>query len=246
MTESRNWAILRQLVLASDDALAEAARIAEQLRLPAGFADPMLAGIGLADAAMPVGPVQFLEVVGPLDETSYINRWLGKVGGAGGYCLSVQVPDAPACKERALALGVRLAADEVLDGAPAVPNAPGRRRHPARTRRRHRPRDLVLGRRDAGSEPRCADRLDRRGDGRRARPGRDGGAVGPHHRARTGRADGARLRRLPDRLRRAPGRPGAGGAVPARARGRRAADRASCSAFGSASARRDPVEAVGS
>ena len=68
----------------------------QQLRLPAGFADPMLAGIGLADAAMPVGPVQFLEVVGPLDESSYINRWLKKVGGRGGYCLSVQVPDAPA------------------------------------------------------------------------------------------------------------------------------------------------------
>jgi hypothetical protein len=118
VTDQPNWAILRQLVLATDDALADAARIAGQLGLPAGFADPMLAGIGLADAAMPVGPAQFLEVVGPLDETSYINRWLHKVGGAGGYCLSVQVPDAPACKARALALGVRLAADEVLMGHP--------------------------------------------------------------------------------------------------------------------------------
>jgi hypothetical protein len=118
VTERDNWAILRQLVLATDDALGAAGRIAEQLGLPAGFADPMLAGIGLADAAMPVGPVQFLEVVGPLDDTSYINRWLRKVGGAGGYCLSVQVPDAPAAKARAQALGVRLPADEVLMGHP--------------------------------------------------------------------------------------------------------------------------------
>lgn len=125
MTEQGNWAILRQLVLAADDALGEAARIAEQLRLPPGFADPMLAGIGLADAAMPVGPVQFLEVVGPLDDSSYINRWLKKVGGRGGYCLSVQVPDAPAAKARARALGVRLAADEVLMGHPLFQMHPG-------------------------------------------------------------------------------------------------------------------------
>jgi hypothetical protein len=120
VTDQENWAILRQLVLATDDALGAAARIAQQLRLPTGFADPMLAGIGLADAAMPVGPVQFLEVVGPLDASSYINRWLRKVGGAGGYCLSVQVPDAPGCKARAEALGVRLAADEVLMGHPLI------------------------------------------------------------------------------------------------------------------------------
>ncbi len=115
-----NWAILRQLVLAAEDALGEGRRIAGQLQLPDGFADPQLVEIDLHDYVMPVGPQKYLEVVGPLNEGSYINRWLRKVGGAGGYCLSVQVPDAPACKERALAAGVRVVADQVLQGHPLI------------------------------------------------------------------------------------------------------------------------------
>ncbi|SDJ41081.1 hypothetical protein SAMN05444157_3240 [Frankineae bacterium MT45] len=117
---SSNWAVLRQLVLATGDTQGEGARIAAELRLPAGFADPELAHIGLDDYVMPVGPQKFLEVVGPLNDEATINRWLKRVGGSGGYCLSVQVPDAPACKRRAEALGVRLAADVVFMGHPLI------------------------------------------------------------------------------------------------------------------------------
>jgi hypothetical protein len=114
-----NWAILRQLVIATGDAVGHGRQIAADLRLPEGFADPELDTIGLADFTMPVGPQKYLEVVGPLNDDSYVNRWLAKAGG-GGYCLSVQVPDVPACKARALAAGVRLAADQDVMGHPII------------------------------------------------------------------------------------------------------------------------------
>src|SRR5512146_1863001 len=110
------WAVLRHLVLAAADALAASARLAAALRLPEGFGDPELAAIGLTDRNMPVGTEKYVEVVGPLGPGSYINRWLRRVGGQGGYCLSVQVPDVAACKRRALDRGVRLAADQAVLG----------------------------------------------------------------------------------------------------------------------------------
>jgi hypothetical protein len=116
MEAEPSWAVLRHLVLAADDALAASARLAAALRLPEGFGDPELAAIELTDRNMPVGTEKYLEVVGPLGAGSYINRWLRRVGGQGGYCLSVQVPDVAACKRRALDRGVRLAADQAVLG----------------------------------------------------------------------------------------------------------------------------------
>jgi hypothetical protein len=116
MQAEPRWAVLRHLVLAANDALAESARLAAALRLPEGFGDPELAAIELTDRNMPVGPQKYLEVVGPLGPGSYINRWLSRVGGQGGYCLSVQVPDVPGSRRRALARGVRLAADQEVLG----------------------------------------------------------------------------------------------------------------------------------
>jgi hypothetical protein len=115
-----NWAILRQFVVATRDALGDGARVSKELRLPGGFADPSLVDIGLHDYVTPVGPQKFFELVGPLDETSYITRWLDRVGGSGGYCLSVQVPDVPACRERARAAGVRLVADQTYQDYPLI------------------------------------------------------------------------------------------------------------------------------
>jgi hypothetical protein len=116
MPAEPRWAVLRHLVLAADDALAESARLAAALRLPEGFGDPELAAIELTDRNMPVGGQKYLEVVGPLGPGSYINRWLSRVGGQGGYCLSVQVPDVTGCRQRALGRGVRLAADQEVLG----------------------------------------------------------------------------------------------------------------------------------
>jgi hypothetical protein len=116
MQAEPRWAVLRHLVLAAEDALAASAGLAGALRLPAGFGDPELAAIDLIDRNLPVGGQKYLEVVGPLGPGSYINRWLSRVGGQGGYCLSVQVPDVTACKQRALDRGVRLAADQEVLG----------------------------------------------------------------------------------------------------------------------------------
>jgi hypothetical protein len=116
MQAEPRWAVLRHLVLAADDALAASARLAAALRLPEGFGDPELAAIELTDRNMPVGGQKYLEVVGPLGPGSYINRWLRRVGGQGGYCLSVQVPDVSGCRQRALDRGVRLAADQEVLG----------------------------------------------------------------------------------------------------------------------------------
>ena len=116
MQAEPRWAVLRHLVLAASDALAQSARLAAALRLPEGFGDPELAAIELTDRNMPVGTEKYLEVVGPLGPGSSINRWLRRVGGQGGYCLSVQVPDVTACRLRALERGVRLAADQEVLG----------------------------------------------------------------------------------------------------------------------------------
>jgi hypothetical protein len=125
MPAEPRWAVLRHLVLAAGDALAASARLAEALRLPSGFGDPELAAIELIDRNLPVGGQKYLEVVGPLGPGSYINRWLSRVGGQGGYCLSVQVPDVAACRQRALGRGVRLAADQEVLGHQIIQLHPG-------------------------------------------------------------------------------------------------------------------------
>jgi hypothetical protein len=117
---SGNWAILRQLAAATRDALGDGALAAAELRLPDGFADPALLDIGLHDYVTPVGPQKFLEVVGPVDAGSYIHRWLDRVGGSGGYCLSIQVPDVASCRARAVAAGVRLVADQTYLDYPLI------------------------------------------------------------------------------------------------------------------------------
>ena len=111
-------------MIATPDALVDGAAAARALRLPDGFADPELTKIGLHDHVMPVGPRKYLEYVGPVAGDSYINRWLRRAG-SGGYCLSVQVPDVPAGKARAVAAGVRLAADQELMGHPLFQMHPG-------------------------------------------------------------------------------------------------------------------------
>ena len=114
------WAQLRQVVLATDDIALASKELRATYRLPDGFADPQLDEHGIADESIPLGPVHYLELVSPtgLDAAGGANlaRWLTKRGGQGGYCLSVQVPDAHAARERALARGVRVVADQDVLG----------------------------------------------------------------------------------------------------------------------------------
>src|SRR4051794_32351381 len=94
------WAKLRQVALAATDLDSAQATLRAELGLPEGFGDPELPKIGLTDSTMPVGDEVYLEVIAPVDPDNHLHRWLDKVSGSGGYCLSVQVPDVPSIKKR--------------------------------------------------------------------------------------------------------------------------------------------------
>jgi hypothetical protein len=117
-----DWALLRQVVLATDDIESAGTLIRDRLGLGKGFADPELATVGLADDTMALAGGSYLELVAPLNGApmgAALSRWLAKTGG-GGYALSVQHPDAVGARDRARALGVRIAADQLVMGHPIV------------------------------------------------------------------------------------------------------------------------------
>ncbi|GAA0233372.1 hypothetical protein [Cryptosporangium japonicum] len=103
--------ILRQVVLGASDAEVTGKQLRETFGLAPGFADPLLDDIGLADETIRVGSEAHLEVVAPLRDDVSLANWLRKGGGGGGYAVSIQVPLVQPFVDRALADGVRLAAD---------------------------------------------------------------------------------------------------------------------------------------
>ena len=102
------WAQLRQVVLATTDIERAGASVRATLGLGPGFADPELDEVGLADDTMPVGPDAFLELVAPVSTDHPVRGYLDRIGGAGGFCLSVQHPDPRAAASRAADLGIRI------------------------------------------------------------------------------------------------------------------------------------------
>jgi len=110
------WTILRQVVLAVDDAEVASKEAREALGLGDSFADPMLAEIGIADETIRVGGQAHLEFISPLDPSGAVATWLTKGGGPGGYCFSIQVSDIDERAAVAERLGVRLVADLPVDG----------------------------------------------------------------------------------------------------------------------------------
>ena len=111
-----SWAILRQVVLATTSHESDTAAVRAAFGLGHGFDDPELKKINLLDATMPVGHGRYLEIVAPAAPEGPVANWLAKVGGRGGYVLSVQHPDPEAVKARALATGVRVPIEEVAFG----------------------------------------------------------------------------------------------------------------------------------
>jgi hypothetical protein len=98
------WATLRHVVLATGDLAGDGALLRERWGLGWGFTNPG----------------SYLELVAPLTRHTSLARWLAKVGGRGGYALSVQHPDPAGIKERAHAYGVRVIADLKVMGHPVV------------------------------------------------------------------------------------------------------------------------------
>ena len=115
-----SWAKLRQVVIGTTDHQADVAAVRAAFGLGEGFADPEVAHMSLVDATLPVSPGRYLEFVSPSDDTISFAKWLAKIGGRGGYVLSVQHPDPKACKERALARGIRVPIDVEAFGKPVV------------------------------------------------------------------------------------------------------------------------------
>ena len=120
MTSSGSWAILRQVVLGSTDHAADSAAIRQAFRLGDSFADPELDTTGLVDATFPVAKQRYLEVVAPVDGTGPVAKFLQRVGGRGGFALSVQHPDPDAVRARAEARGVRVPIDLIAFGRTVI------------------------------------------------------------------------------------------------------------------------------
>lgn len=120
MDEHSSWAILRQVVIATTNHRGDVDVIRSSFGFGTGFADPELKNFQMVDATMPVSKETYLEFIGPLDETAAVSKWLTKIGGRGGYALSVQHPDPEGVKRRALARGVRVPVDVEAFGHPVL------------------------------------------------------------------------------------------------------------------------------
>lgn len=114
--DAPTWAILRQVVIATNNHAADVAAVRSAFGLGEGFGDPELKDLALLDATLPVSPKRYLELIGPENDTAVVTKWLNKIGGRGGYVLSVQHPDPDAVRARALARGIRVPIDTTALG----------------------------------------------------------------------------------------------------------------------------------
>lgn len=103
-----SWAILRQVVVATTDHDGDLAAVRQAFGFGPGFEDAQLADFHMLDATMPVSKDSYLEFVAPTDDQAAMAPWLTRIGGRGGYVLSVQHPDPAGVKARALAAGIRI------------------------------------------------------------------------------------------------------------------------------------------
>ncbi|TWE07890.1 VOC family protein [Rudaeicoccus suwonensis] len=110
------WAVLRQVVLATGTINDDVAVVRQAFGFGAGFADPELRKLNLADATMPVSSTRYLEFVAPIEATGPVHAWLAKTGPRGGFTLSVQHPDPDGVRARCAEAGVRVPIDDVAFG----------------------------------------------------------------------------------------------------------------------------------
>jgi hypothetical protein len=115
-----SWAILRQVVVATTDHEGDLATVRGTFGLGKGFEDPELEKLLMVDATMPVSKETYLEFISPISDEAAPSKWLNRIGGRGGYVLSVQHPDPAAVRERALARGIRVPVDVEAFGKPVV------------------------------------------------------------------------------------------------------------------------------
>ena len=105
---------LRQMALAARGLDAVTAQLQAVFGLSVAYNDPGIHHYGLRNAVLSAGN-GFIEVVEPIREDASAARFLNRRGGDAGYMVILQVADAQAERERAVALGARVVDD--IDGA---------------------------------------------------------------------------------------------------------------------------------
>ncbi|MEV4319125.1 hypothetical protein [Actinocrispum sp. NPDC049592] len=120
MTTSDTWARLRQVIVATNEIDADTKALRSAFRLGEGFHDPELAEVAMADHTFTLPDLSYLQLVTSLDPTDALGRWTARIGGRGGYALSIQHPDPAGVKARAQELGVRVIFDREVLGHPIV------------------------------------------------------------------------------------------------------------------------------
>src|SRR5690349_7705499 len=118
MTDS--WARLRQVILATGELEADTKALRTAFRFGEGFHDPELGEVAMADHTFTLADRSYLQLVTALKPEDPLSRWLARIGGRGGYALSIQHPDPAGVKARAEALGVRVIFDREVLGHPII------------------------------------------------------------------------------------------------------------------------------
>jgi hypothetical protein len=98
---------LRQVALVARDLQGACGQLEATLGVRDPFADPGVGEFGLTNAVYELGDT-FLEVVSPVRDGTTAGRYLAKRGGDAGYMAIFQVPDTPAVRDRAVAMGLRI------------------------------------------------------------------------------------------------------------------------------------------
>lgn len=102
---------LRQVALVASGLASAVADLSEIFAIETCHVDPGLAIWGLENTLLPVGH-NFIEVVAPTTDGTAAGRYLERRGGDGGYmviCQTETLESQNACRQRAAALGVRVA-----------------------------------------------------------------------------------------------------------------------------------------
>jgi hypothetical protein len=111
---------LRQVIVATSEIETDTKALRAGLRLGEGFHDPELGEVAMADHTFTLADLSYLQLVTALQPDDPLSRWLARVGGRGGYALSIQHPDPAGVKARAQARGIRVIFDREVLGYPIV------------------------------------------------------------------------------------------------------------------------------
>ncbi|MET0132055.1 MAG: hypothetical protein ABW215_00525 [Kibdelosporangium sp.] len=114
------WARMRQVIVATNEIEADTKALRSAFQLGEGFHDPELGEVAMADHTFTLADMSYLQLVTSLDPGDSLGRWTARIGGRGGYALSIQHPDPAGVRARAQELGVRVIFDQVVLGHPIV------------------------------------------------------------------------------------------------------------------------------